>query len=508
MEIVESSLLYSREDGTQAFVHDTYSSFFAAKEAVKRLENGSLDLIELYQLMGFGREGSGTVTSQFSSTFEFLNEMVGDRYKPPKLIKIVNDKRIQELGSIMDYHGFGYNLKLLVYIQDPHAHYEGQKKIAHILEYLIVAYGLKLILVEGGVTDKDFTYLRERAPLKERIEKADKLLKEGVISGEEYLNIASDYPMTFQGIEDKKLYDRHCEALWEIDKFKDIALEYVEKLIVASDAVKPKIHNADLLELDDKKRSYDNEAIHLLAYYEYLFRKAEELELPLHTFPNFIKLIKLGELERKIYLVKIHCGSASEEERRLYSQYVNLKDDLNISQLFEEEALLEKSVENALSQTQDQKNLLNISRALSIMKNLLRIKGVPEEYRYFQENEDHFNPDFWASFLQEKSRELGIDTNIPENSYIMKDNLAKVEEFYGIAAERNEMFFKKINTRMEKDNVNLAALIAGGFHKLYLTKLFLDNGYSYIVISPLVTTPMDDELYRKALKREWLPDIE
>ena len=159
----------------------------------------------------------------------------------------------EQYGIIIESHR-GSNNKLIVHIQDAHANYEGQMNLANILESLIKGYNLNLILVEGGSTESDFTYLRNRASLAERKEKAQKLLKDGVISGEEYLNIASDYPMSFQGIEDRAVYDANINAMWEVDKFKVVAMGYVNSFIVSADILKSKIYNNDLLDFDKTKK--------------------------------------------------------------------------------------------------------------------------------------------------------------------------------------------------------------------------------------------------------------
>jgi hypothetical protein len=112
----------------------------------------------------------------------------------------------------------------------------------------------------------------------------------------------------------------------------------------------------------------------------------------------------------------------------------------------------------------------------------------------------------WADFLKEKSAGLGIEIKVPENYYIVSDNLPKIQKFYDLAGQRDEIFVKKTAERMEKDDVKLSALVAGGFHTPKLTRLLADNGYSYIVISPKVTTPTDEELYRSSLKEEWIPE--
>jgi len=405
-----------------------------------------------------------------------------------------------QYGSIIETHK-GTNGKLVVHIQDAHCNYEGQMNSANIIESLIEDYDLNLILTEGGEDDSDFSYLKDWASLASRKSAAEKLLKDSTITGPEYLDIAADYPLIFQGVEDKTLYEANKDALWEIDKFKESAQEYVSKMIIAADSLKPEIYSEDLLEYNSKKNDYENETIDLLAYYDYMYKKAEANDLPLYTFPNFTSLIKASDIEKKIDLVTIRDGSASAEDMDLYNEYIEFTRDLNVNALFKEEPLLEDFLTDVMAVNSDQRKLLRVSKALSILKNLLIIKVVPEEYKYFKENKKDFDPAFWGDFLREKSQELNISVDIPSNHYVISDNLAKIEKFYDIAGEREKAFLTKTNERMEKDNTKLAALVAGGFHTPALTKLLGDSGYSYVVVSPKVTTETDDELYRSILKR-------
>lgn len=432
---------------------------------------------------------------------EEAEEMIGADSIDPSAITIPD-----QYGTILETHR-GTNGKLIVHIQDAHMNYEAQKNEAHVLESLIRDYDLTLILLEGKVSDLNFDRIRKRALLYERTERADKLLKNGDINGVNYLNIASNYPMVIQGIEDIDVYDKNINMLWEIDKFKDIAGEYVEKLTVAANKLKPQIYNKGLLELDNKKKEYDEETIDLLEYYEYLYEKAKESTLPLYVFPNFQNLIRASELEKQIDLVNVRSGDATTEEMTLYNDYMDATKNLNVNALFKEEPRLEEALQDILAENADQKRLLNISKALSIIRNLLKIKAVPEEYDYFEKHKNDFDPKSWESFLEEKSKELGIDITVPSNHYAVSDNLQKIEEFYGIAAERNKVFVRRTNEHINNEGVRLAALVAGGFHTPMLTKLFADSGYSYVVISPRVTTETDDNLYRSALKREWIPEI-
>jgi len=411
-----------------------------------------------------------------------------------------------QYGTIIERHK-GTNGRLIVHIQDAHANYEGQMNEADILKSLIKDYGLSLILLEGKVSDLNFNYIRARAPLEERVNEADKLLKEGEISGVNYLNITTNYHMSIQGIEDKKLYDENTAALWEIDKFKVPAYKYVNRLLAAADILKPHIYNKDLLDLDSKKKDYNNEKIDLLEYYGYLYKKSKEKNFPLYTFPDFQNLIKASQLEKKIDMAKVREGKASDEEMKDYNDYLDITKDLNINALFKQEAMLESTLEDISVTNPDQRKLLRISKALVIMRNFLRIKVVPEEYKYFLDHKGDFGPRFWSDFLKEKSQGLNLSLDIPGNDSIISDNLPKIERFYNLASQRDRVFIKRVNVHIGNEDVELAALVAGGFHTPTLTKLLADNGYSYIVVSPKVTTETDDNLYRSALKREWLPEI-
>ncbi|MFA5388982.1 MAG: hypothetical protein WC312_04410 [Candidatus Omnitrophota bacterium] len=414
----------------------------------------------------------------------------------------LNDITIpDQYGSIIESYE-GTNGKLIVHIQDAHANYEAQKNISSILESLIDGYGLNLILREGNSTDKDFSYLRKEAGLDARTEAAEKLLKDATITGVDYLSLTYDYPVSFQGIEDKALYDENKNALWEMDRFKDSALDYVNKSIAALDAIKAKLYNADLLVLDKAKKDYENEDTDLLTYYKALNDIMQEKGISAEEFVHFDNLMKINEMEQKIDLAKIRNGEAGDEEKEIYDEYQEALKKLNVNKLFREEPLLEDKIQEAISENPSQKKVYRISKAMSIMNKMLNVKVVPEEYNYFIENKRDFDPQAWTNLLKEKSDELGLGLDIPGNYYALSDNMAAIEKFYGTAGERDRVFVRKTEERMAKDNVKIAALVAGGFHTPTLINILADKGYSYVVISPRVTTETDENLYRSSLKND------
>ncbi|MDP6686253.1 MAG: hypothetical protein QGI05_04785, partial [Candidatus Omnitrophota bacterium] len=350
-------------------------------------------------------------------------------------------------------------------------------------------------------TNANFSHLRERASLVARAMAAEKLLKDATIAGEDYVDITSNYDISFEGIEDEVLYEANKSKLWEIDEFKDLAAEYVNKMTLASNALKGQVYSDELRAIDSKKRAYEDEKIDLVTYYEYLYEKAQENEIPMYTFPNFANLVKARQIEKKMNLPEEDTENAGSQAE-LYMEYRKLTQDLNINDLFKEEPILEDLVKEYTATNSDQKKLIRISKALSILSNLLRIKVVPEEYQYFQEHKSDFDPQFWMDFLNKKSQELSLSLALPNNFYIITDNLNTIEQFYHIADERNKAFLENTNKHIKKHNTEIAVLKAGGFHTPRLTALLAENGYSYIVISPKVTTKTDEALYRSTLKRK------
>jgi len=406
------------------------------------------------------------------------------------------------LGSIIETHE-GTNGKLIVHIQDAHANYEAQKNIAGIIETLLRDYGMKLVLREGGISDKNFTYLREKYSLDARTSASEEMLKDATITAIDYVNITTDYPMVIQGMEDKGTYDENRFSILELDKFKGATSEYVNKLIAVSGSLKTKIYNQDLMAMDKAKKDYESETSDLLAYYKALNEIVQKKGVPVSEYPNFTTLMKINDMEKKIDFAKVNSDKATDDEKKVYTEYQKALKELNVNKLFKEEPILENKIQEAVSENADQKELYRISKALTIMDKMLNVKLVPEEYNYFLENKKDFDPKLWSDFLKKKSEELGITAQMPENLYSVTDNMPTIEKVYATAWKRDMVFVKKTGESMERNNVDKAILVAGGFHTPTLTQLLDDAGYSYIIISPKVFSKTDDNVYKESLKGEW-----
>jgi len=441
--------------------------------------------------------------------------------------------------------------KVILHIQDIHTNYEAQKNMSKIIEALIKDKGLKLIMVEGGWGDVSLSYLRDYADKERRLEVAEEYLKEGKISGEEYLDIISDYDMDIEGIEEENLYKKNLDTFFKIEAFRKEGSERIKQLKKITDALKQKIYPSKLLELEEKRAEYNDEEITLAEFYRHLARLAGKEHLDISDFSSFNRFVKIVELEKQIDFAKVekqraalieklskilkkdkltplvtkslefrlnkvspaeyhtYLKKAAEEagislkdypDLSTYVEYIKSHEEINTNILFKEADLLEKNLKQALIKNEEQKKLHNLSMTLKILDNFLNLKLIPDDFTYYEEHKNAFLISAWLPFLRKRIKKYRIKHPLPADISVLDNNLSTLVEFYDIANKRDEVFIKKAASLMDEKEQNLAVLIAGGFHTPTLTKMFKDKGISYIVVAPKTTQKTDPELYRYILQ--------
>ncbi|MDP3703277.1 MAG: hypothetical protein Q8R78_02690 [Candidatus Omnitrophota bacterium] len=155
---------------------------------------------------------------------------------------------------------------MVIHIQEAHTNYEGQKHLVAILEQLIHDHGLKLILVEGGQGDVSLAHLRSYGPPENRKAVAEKYLKIGIISGEEYLDIVSDYPLILWGVEQGDLYQRNLEVFLEAEALGTSVTPILASVRSTVESLKPFLADPALNDLQTKTKAFHDETLGLADY--------------------------------------------------------------------------------------------------------------------------------------------------------------------------------------------------------------------------------------------------
>lgn len=441
--------------------------------------------------------------------------------------------------------------KVVVHIQDIHTNYEAQMNLCKIITSLIKQNQLKLIMVEGGWGNVSLSYLRSYADKDRRLEVAEEYLREGKISGEEYLDITSDYDIILEGVEEEALYRQNLEEFFKIEEFRHKANEELTVLKDAVSKIKKKSYPPKLIELEKAKESYDKEELSLAEYYRKIDYFAKKSDIVLSEYQNFRAFIAITEAEKNIDFAEVEkersrliekiskkltkqdlaelvtkslefklnkytpaeyhnyllaqaqgVSEPMEEYPQLnkYVVYVTSHESIDTAKLFEEAEELFNIVGDKLVLNPRQKELKAISRSIDVLDNFLNLKLIPRDFEYYKEHKDTFITANWINFLNSEIERLKVKSSNTVPACTIDTNLATLVMFYDIANKRDNIFIDNTIRLMDDNLAKISVLISGGFHTPALTEKFKERDISYIVVAPHTTEETDPELYRYILK--------
>jgi hypothetical protein len=474
---------------------------------------------------------------------------------PPMAIsQFINDPaRIDmplEHVTVQEIHP-GTNGKLIIHIQDAHANLSGQQSLAKALDKLLTQYDLRLVLVEGSARDSSLDEIRKLAPLKEWSIIARRFLYEGIISGEEYLNLTTEHPMKIIGVEYRDLYDEAVKAYAAIvDRRKDI-LHYLYQAKVSLDRLKVRMYPRELKDYEARKGPNDGTStLDFKTGFSDLMKLAAQAEYPLTEMPQVKKLKELMEKEslvdfdkagkeQEAILKGLSVAGADEEvrafseaSRRLrysqvsqylliqkllqtaskrevaienfpelmaYAGYLEKFTDLKMEALMTELEYLEDKVYEKLLPDDDARKVRAIDRFLGLLGNAYKLQMSSHDFGMFTFNEKDFKTEGWLAFMNRQLVDLGFfESLVPYQSYL-EDARADFGRFYQLVGERDNAFVENAERIMSEQHENAAVLIAGGYHTAHLTQLLREEGTSYIVLTPVVTDSTDHKRYEELL---------
>ncbi len=452
-----------------------------------------------------------------------------------------------EQGRISEYHR-GSTPFTIFYIQDAHVNIEAQRNIAKIIEMFHKTRQLYLVLVEGGIGDVSLSEYRV-GPKEKRIEIAEQLLKEGKISGEEYLNFVEEYPLLLWGIESQVLYDENLIAFTKAEPLMKDTLDKLGPLKDAIQRIKSALYSKDYLDFEKKldefssKNDLKNEAILLV-------QTAGKLGITLTEYPNVQVLSSLIDIEagadfekvdyertqlvknlqrkipseqiKKVLEIEKSAGNDSLKKADFYEALIKLANDSSVDTkpfpalrsavpylrkqdkidsiaFFSEkdklaDVIARKSLTNA-----DALKLYQMASDVRLLELLAKLELVPDHYQIFVDNRDRFKVAGWADFLKSQSKTVSLPPDLPK----LDETIDSFQSFYRIANIRDQALVENLTEKIKDEKTPEAVLIAGGFHKDRLVTKLHRIGFNVVIISPNVGLGQGQELYRRMLTEKW-----
>lgn len=385
----------------------------------------------------------------------------------------------KEIGSIEEIFqpGPNQNSPVVYHIQDAHAVYEAQSNLAKILETLIQREGISLVLVEGGTGNVSLSSLRKSAwkPARRRI--AEEFLKKGKISGEEYLQVASDYPFELIGIEDSALYRANIEVFLRALRRKPETLRRLSQIESHIRSLQAEMYPPKFRQLEVMRQRWRKGEENLLQYVLTLKDMTREKGIKTTSYREWIKLSNLEKgIQPTFFDQKIFFKELSEIEHKVRSQFLT---------------------------TELSKVLWQLNEDTQLLKKLFNFEMTSEEYERVQRNAEILDSEKLYAKLKSVSGDRPL-ASVRKAVQFLEQEKGLFFEFYELAEKRDQAFIRNIQRILKDRHPQKAVLITGGFHSNHLGQLFKEKGISRVLISPGITKINEsvDSDYEKILREK------
>ncbi len=452
----------------------------------------------------------------------------------------VNDLQIPEnMGKIQERYP-GNHGKLIVHIQDSHAHYQAQQNCARILEWLAANSlngGRKLLAVEGAagpLTTKMFRNIPE-----EKIKQAvsDYFLKHAYINGAEYFTIFSQANVLLYGVEDEKLYRQNLAAFRQAQESKKDIWPYIKQLQQGAEGLIQNVYSGKLASWYQKVHDYHANKLSFSEYLKVLMERAGDIGYPnikliqqcmaseaeldmaklerereavvrqleklmvkeeLQEFVKKSLSFRSGQIDAKEYYEYLQfrisdCGLRINDYRNLkkYIELVKIYAKVKSKELFVECDRLEADIKNKVFSKPEQLQLDELLKGLRTVEHLVELKLNREELAYYKENKDELR-------LSKQAAVYNKIANQPKSA-VQEFNYNIFEQFYKLAVKRDSALIDTTLRKMKAEGIKTAFLVTGGFHSEAIAEELEMQDISYVIASPFIDKPAREDTYLKLM---------
>lgn len=437
--------------------------------------------------------------------------------------------------------------KTVLLVQDAHTNDSSQFNQAALLDILYKGMGDRLsrrIFLEAGAGDESLAFLDLSTDAAAALKR---LVRQAGLQGTEYWNLTNGQDVALWGVEDMGLYAQSVELFRGIAKERDRFLPQIAQMEAAASALQERVFSPALLDVDRARQRHQDGTLTAAAYARQLAGEAQRLNLGfLH--PHIDLLLELErsesgldfeavrhELEAAVSGLsaedRLSIGSletlwapARVEDQRAflslieekvpaletfpnlkrYAEYVRRTGAIDARGVFDELARLESGVFAALASTAVQKNLVEASKGLRLLRSLAQLQMDPDSYAEYRTGRETYRPARIAGAL---NLQIAKADGPYERALVLDPGfeawIAQCEAFYELTERRDRAFLDRMN---EQDPVaDFRILVAGGFHAKNLKRILQAEGISYISIVPGVFHPTDAARYEKILLNQHFP---
>lgn len=447
-----------------------------------------------------------------------------------------------QFGRIADYFNAPVkNSKLVVLIQDLHAHYGVQKNIAEILEFLTTKLikggqsGIPFALaVEGAQGPVDTSVIARYPDKKIKQAALDYLMREGELTGMEYFAGMRGIPTLLVGVEDLRYYNAHRELFRQtlesrtqlVDMFRGIQADI--KML-------PTAYSPSLAAVHAKAEAYEKAELSTTEFINYLAGQATADDIRnLLALKNFIqnaasdanKADQLRQLTAE-FLTQVADHLSAEERATLavlakkqgtsayygylrdliyqhqlfmavplelakHLEYLHTAQTMGFDRVTYEAQELAFKIKMRAAQTSPERDLIQVEHDLALLLKISDLQATDYEVRSFGPRVNEF-----VALCNSMLKSHGLKTF---DDGKIRELISTSIDYYVMALMRNKPMVDH-TLDLLKEPGKAGVLVTGGYHTAMLTQLLRERNVSYVVITPMVDqiSEKDHELYVKRL---------
>jgi nucleoside-diphosphate-sugar epimerase/MoaA/NifB/PqqE/SkfB family radical SAM enzyme/broad specificity phosphatase PhoE/LmbE family N-acetylglucosaminyl deacetylase len=369
-----------------------------------------------------------------------------------------------ELGKIEESFQ-GTTNKTIFFIQDAHDSLEAQENIAKLIGKFVKEKGIKTVFEEGYEgpvpTDKFFGFIKD-PKIKQKVSYF--LLDKLRLGGAEYahINRANDFKLI--GVEDLKLYSENIKCYQKSSASrKDIEADLGE-LVSQITALANQYFPKDLRAWLKWKELFSEGKLPLLNY----LNELQAFHLKDRSAKQFVK-------EYPAISILLMAQTARDPEM------IKQLNALDSKVVFEEILQLEQDISSTFLQNERDRDIFAYFQGLNLLKKLNQIELTQAEYEATKE------------VLQKLETQKLVDfiVSLTHRSLVLskewEQHIQDAIRFYGVAHGRDQSIDSHLNGFFQSKE-DAAILVFGGFHANGIKEILKQQGLSYLIISPKITS--------------------
>ncbi|MBP9865695.1 MAG: hypothetical protein KBC91_04755, partial [Candidatus Omnitrophica bacterium] len=424
----------------------------------------------------------------------------------------------EEMGKV-DSTFWNSSKNTVIHIRDLHSNESAQRKIARIIDFLSVRYGVRMVQLEGASGELAHGLLSRYPDRKARVLMGRSYLNEGKITGPEYLAVTRNPGLILYGVEDKELYEKNRQALLHATELGEGLQPYLGQWRKVLERLAVRIFSPSMREWMTEREGFKNQQRTIAQYVRFLKRVCSREKLDCDT-PQIKRLLKLEKVESRL---RREQRFQKETEIEDYLGKILKKEgglDLGI---FEEIKKIEKTLEvhwvtppaglpwDLMSPAaQATAQLYKLFQILEIYEKMFELALTRGDVEFLYQNREEFEASSLSRVLTGLGHHYGYEINprIFEFEQLAAA-LRSYEDFYDLALARDEKIVSASIESMRQYGETMAVLVSGGFHTPAIEERLKKEGYNFCTITPTLNEKMDLDkdrrLYLKAMSMAQSP---